>query len=86
MERFMRRRSRMTNRAAAQAETRERIVRAPMALHDERGVATTSFADIASRPATVFRHFPTLNSLVVACGARVAGEMQQQMRRGFSGA
>lgn len=70
----------MTNRAAAHEETRERIVRATMALHDERGVATTSFADVAQRagvgPATVFRHFPTLGSLVMACGAHVAAEMQ----------
>jgi len=70
----------MTSRAAAHEETRERIVRATMALHDERGVATTSFADIAERagvgPATVFRHFPTLSTLVMACGAHVAAEMR----------
>src|SRR6476659_3310196 len=80
MEKCMRRRYRMTNRAAAHQETRERIVRATMALHDERGVATTSFADVAQRagvgPATVFRHFPTLSSLVMACGAHVAAEMR----------
>ena len=70
----------MSNRAAAREETRERIVRATMALHDERGVATTSFADIAQRagvgPATVSRHFPTLGTLVMACGAHVAAEMR----------
>ena len=70
----------MINRAAAHEETRERIVRATMALHDERGVATTSFADIAERagvgPATVSRHFPTLSALVMACGAHVAAEMR----------
>ena len=70
----------MTSRAAAHEETRERIVRATMALHDERGVATTSFADIAERagvgPATVSRHFPTLGTLVMACGAHVAAEMR----------
>src|SRR5450755_4010023 len=49
MENGVPRRYRMTNRAAAHEETRERIVRAAMALHDERGVATTSFADIAER-------------------------------------
>ena len=80
MERGMRRPYRMTNRAAAHEETRERIVRATMALHDERGVATTSFADVAQRagvgPATVFRHFPTLGALVMACGAHVAAEMR----------
>jgi AcrR family transcriptional regulator len=76
----MPRRYRMTNRAAAREETRERIVRATMALHDERGVATTSFADVAERagvgPATVSRHFPTLGTLVMACGAHVAAEMR----------
>ena len=70
----------MTHRATAHEETRERIVRATMALHDERGVATTSFADVAQRagvgPATVFRHFPTLGALVMACGAHVAAEMR----------
>jgi AcrR family transcriptional regulator len=51
-----------------------------MAVHDEKGVATTSFADIAQRagvgPATVLRHFPTLGSLVMACGEHVAMEMR----------
>ena len=71
---------RMKKRAAAHDETRERIVRATMALHDEQGVATTSFADVAERagvgPATVLRHFPTIGSLVMACGQHVAGEMR----------
>src|SRR5262249_4813328 len=66
-----RRKYRMTHRAAAHEETRERIVRATMALHDERGVATTTFAEVAERagvgPATVSRHFPTLGALVMAC-------------------
>lgn len=72
----MARRYRLTKRADAGGETRDRIVRATMALHDEQGVATTTFADIAERagvgPATVLRHFPTLGSLVVACGQHVA--------------
>jgi AcrR family transcriptional regulator len=76
----MARRYRMTKRADAHGETRDRIVRATMALHDEQGVATTTFADIAERagvgPATVLRHFPTLGSLVVACGQHVAEEMR----------
>jgi AcrR family transcriptional regulator len=70
----------MKRRADARDETRERIVRATMALHDEQGVATTSFADVAERagvgPATVLRHFPTIGSLVMACGAHVAAEMR----------
>jgi AcrR family transcriptional regulator len=74
-----RRKYRMTDRAKAQAETRERIVIATMQLHDEQGVAATSFVDVANRAgigaATVYRHFPTLGSLVMACGAHVWREM-----------
>ena len=70
----------MKKRADARGETRDRIVRATMALHDEQGVATTTFADIAERagvgPATVLRHFPNLGSLVMACGQHVAEEMR----------
>ena len=76
----MARQYRMTKRADARGETRDRIVRATMALHDQQGVATTTFADIAERagvgPATVLRHFPTLGSLVIACGQHVAEEMR----------
>lgn len=71
---------RMTDRAKAQDETRERIVRATMALHDEQGVAATSFVDVAKRAglgaATVYRHFPNLGALVMACGAHVWAEME----------
>jgi len=70
----------MNKRAVAQDETRERIVRATIALHDEQGVATTTFADVAARagvgPATVLRHFPTVGDLVNACGRHVAAEMR----------
>lgn len=76
----MTRHYRMNKRAAARDETREKIVRATIALHDEQGVATTTFADVAERagvgPATVLRHFPTLGSLVMACGQHVAEEMR----------
>ncbi len=65
----------MQKRAYALEETRRQIVWATMQLHAEKGVATTSQADIASRagvsPATVYRHFPTLGSLVRACGKEV---------------
>lgn len=71
---------RMKDRAEAQAETRERIVRATMQLHDEQGVAATSFTDIAKRAgigaATVYRHFPKIGDLVLACGAHVWQEMR----------
>lgn len=66
---------RKSRRAEAQDETRARIVRATLALHVEQGVATTSYPDVAARAgvgaATVYRHFPTMESLVEACGAHV---------------
>lgn len=64
---------RKTRRAEAQDETRAKIVRATTELHVEQGVATTSYPDVAARAgvgaATVYRHFPTMESLVEACGA-----------------
>jgi AcrR family transcriptional regulator len=70
----------MRKRAEARDEVRERILQATMSLHDERGVAPTTFADIAGRAgvgqATVHRHFPTLGDLVRACGAHVWAEMR----------
>jgi AcrR family transcriptional regulator len=65
---------RMQKRADALGATRNRIIWATMQLHGEKGVATTSQADVAARagvaPATVYRHFPTMGSLVRACGAQ----------------
>jgi AcrR family transcriptional regulator len=78
-ERTTRRSYRMKDRAKAQAETRERIIGATMQLHDEKGVAATSFLDVARRAdlgvATVYRHFPTVGSLIAACGAHIWKEM-----------
>ena len=66
---------RMKKRAEALEETRNQIVWATMQLHAEKGAAATSQADIATRagvaPATVYRHFPTLGSLVRACGTQI---------------
>lgn len=66
---------RKSKRAEAQEETREKIVRAAMVLHLERGVATTSVLDVAGEAgvgaATVYRHFPTMGALVEACGAHI---------------
>jgi AcrR family transcriptional regulator len=63
----------MSKRAAAVARTRRRIVDATRALHTEQGIAATSWDDIAARAGvgvgTVYRHFPTLDELVPACGA-----------------
>jgi AcrR family transcriptional regulator len=66
---------RMKMRAEALASTRNQIVWATMQLHAEKGATATSQADIAARagvsPATVYRHFPTLGSLVRACGSQI---------------
>src|SRR5689334_15690361 len=62
----------MSKRAAAAAETRRRIVDATRTLHTEQGIAATSWDQIAARAGvgvgTVYRHFPTLDELVPACG------------------
>lgn len=73
----------MRKRAEVRDRTRDRILRATMALHDEQGVAPTTFSDVAGRAgvgvATVFRHFPTLGDLVRTCGGHVWQEMQPPM-------
>ncbi len=62
----------MSRRAAAVAQTRRRIVDAARALHREQGIAATSWDDIAARAGvgvgTVYRHFPSLDELIPACG------------------
>jgi AcrR family transcriptional regulator len=63
----------MTRRASAVAQTRRRIIDATRELHTEQGIAATSWDDIAARAGvgvgTVYRHFPSLDELVPACGA-----------------
>jgi AcrR family transcriptional regulator len=62
----------MSKRAAAVAQTRQRIVEATRELHAERGIVATSWDDIAARAGvgvgTVYRHFPSLDELIPACG------------------
>jgi AcrR family transcriptional regulator len=62
----------MSKRAAAVARTRQRIVDATLKLHGEQGIAATSWDDIAARAGvgvgTVYRHFPSLDELIPACG------------------
>jgi AcrR family transcriptional regulator len=63
----------MGKRAAATEATRRRIVDATRDLHSTQGVAATSWDDIARRAGvgvgTVYRHFPSLDELIPACGA-----------------
>lgn len=62
-------------RAEAVKETRRGITEAVVQLHREKGVVATTYDDIERRadvaPATVYRHFPTVDDLIPACGARI---------------
>ncbi len=62
----------MGKRAEAVARTRSRIVDATLELHREKGIAATSWDDIAARAGvgvgTVYRHFRSLDELIPACG------------------
>lgn len=63
-------------RAESQRETRERIAKAAAELHEERGVAQTTVAEIARRAGvtrlTVYNHFADLSELIPACAAHYA--------------
>jgi AcrR family transcriptional regulator len=62
----------MDRRKVAVEETRRRILEATLALHSEKGIFGTSWQDIARRAdvsvGTVYKHFPSLDELVPACG------------------
>ena len=53
-------------------ETRRRILEATLSLHAEKGILGTSWQEIARRAdvsvGTVYKHFPSLDELVPACG------------------
>src|SRR4051812_5991406 len=63
-------------RAESQRETRDRIARAAAELHEEKGVAHTTVAEIARcagvTRVTVYNHFPHLSDLLPACAAHYA--------------
>jgi len=65
------RRYRMDKRATRFTQTRERIVLAAVRLHGKQGITETNWAAIGKTArvstATVYRHFPTLDSLIPAC-------------------
>src|SRR5215213_1851705 len=65
----------MDKRRAATEQTRRRIPEATLALHSEKGIFGTSWQDIAKRAdvsvGTVYKHFPSLDELVPACGELV---------------
>lgn len=62
----------MERRAAAVEQTRQAIIEATMRCHDRQGILATTVQDVAREAdvalGTVYRHFPTLNDLVSACG------------------
>lgn len=62
----------MNKREASVARTRQRIVEATLELHGRKGIFGTSWQDIAAAAdvsiGTVYKHFPTLDELVPACG------------------
>lgn len=66
------RRYRMTARRTAAEDTKRRILEATLELHTEKGIFGTSWQDIAARAdvsvGTVYKHFPSLDALVPACG------------------
>ena len=73
-QRIARRRYTKRTRALSEAETRERIVAATVALHEERGPARTTVSVIAERAGvqrlTVYRHFPDERAILSSCAAR----------------
>jgi AcrR family transcriptional regulator len=68
-----------TRRAEQQAETRQRIVEAMVALHREVGPARTTISAIAERAGverlTVYRHFDGERAMFAACSAHFATEV-----------
>ena len=73
------RRYQQRRRAEQQAETRQRIVEAMVALHREVGPARTTISAIAERAGverlTVYRHFPDERSMFEACTSHYATEV-----------
>jgi AcrR family transcriptional regulator len=63
----------MRRRAELEQQTRARITESTIALHEQLGPARTSVSAIAEhagvRRSTVYRHFPTEDSLFAACSS-----------------
>ena len=72
------RRYNMKARARQQLETRERIVDAAVALHEELGPAATTISALAERAGvqrlTVYRHFSGEDEIFRACSAKWFGQ------------
>jgi AcrR family transcriptional regulator len=67
----------LKTRAESQRKTRNRIAKATAELHEEKGVAQTTVAEIARRAGvtrlTVYNHFADLSELLPACAAHYEG-------------
>jgi AcrR family transcriptional regulator len=65
-------------RAESQRETRDRIARVAAELHEEKGVARTTVAEVARRAGvtrlTVYNHFADLSELIPACAAHYGAQ------------
>jgi AcrR family transcriptional regulator len=76
-------------RATASAATRQRIIEAAVALHREQGVMATTYRDVAARAdvglGTVYRHFPAVEDLVMACGAHLTEKTRPPTPAVFEG-
>jgi AcrR family transcriptional regulator len=70
----------LKKRAQRQDETRQRIVEAAVALHEQLGPSQTSISAIAERAGvgrpTVYRHFPDERSLYTACTSHYLAQHQ----------
>jgi AcrR family transcriptional regulator len=64
----------LKRRAEQQADTRRRIVEAAVALHGSVGPASTTLSMVAEKAGvqrhTLYAHFPTERSLLMACSAQ----------------
>jgi AcrR family transcriptional regulator len=72
------RKYRLNQRALQQDETRERIVDAAIALHQEIGPAATTISALAERAGvqrlTVYRHFAAEGEILRACSSKWLGQ------------
>ncbi len=65
-------------RAESQRETRDRIAAAAAELHEEKGIAQTTVAEVARSAGvtrlTVYNHFADLSELIPACAAHYGAQ------------
>lgn len=70
----------MNRRNSSVAETKQRILEATLKLHTSKGIFGTSWQDIAREAdvalGTVYKHFPSLEQLVPACGELLMQRIQ----------